>query len=58
MQLSKHFIARTHGYSDDDRAYSNFSAGYFNTTSAINAIQFANASGNIDSGEILLYGVN
>ena len=54
----KHFIARTHGYSDDDRAYSNFSAGYFNTTSAIDAIQFANNSGNIDAGTITLYGIN
>ena len=54
----KHFIARTHGYSDDDRAYSNFSAGYFNTTSAIDAIQFANNSGNIDSGTISLYGIS
>ena len=53
----KHFIARTHGYSDDDRAYSNFSAGYFNTTSAIDAIQFANASGNMDAGDICLYGI-
>ena len=53
----KHFIARTHGYSDDDRAYSNFSAGYFNTTSAIDAIQFANNSGNIDAGDICLYGI-
>jgi len=53
----KHFIARTHGYSDDDRAYSNFSAGYFNTTSAIDAIQFANASGTMDAGDICLYGI-
>ena len=55
--FAKHFIARTHGYSDDDRAYSNFSAGYFNTTSAIDAIQFANNSGNIDAGDICLYGI-
>jgi len=53
----KHFIARTHGYSDDDRAYSNFSAGYFNTTSAIDAIQFANADDAIDAGDICLYGI-
>jgi len=33
-------------------------AGYFNTTSAINAVQFKMASGNIDSGTIDLYGVN
>ena len=33
-------------------------AGYFNTTSAINAVQFKMASGNIDSGTIDLYGIN
>ena len=55
----KHFIARTHGYADDDRAYSNFSAGYFNTTSAIDAIRFINGSSNdMDAGDICLYGIN
>ena len=33
-------------------------AGYFNTTSAIDAVQFKMTSGNIDSGTIDLYGVN
>ena len=32
-------------------------AGYFNTTSAIDAVQFKMTSGNIDSGTIDLYGV-
>jgi len=32
-------------------------AGYFNTTSAVNAIRFQMASGNIDDGIIKLYGV-
>ncbi len=32
-------------------------AGYFNTTSAINAIQFKMTSGTIDSGTITMYGV-
>jgi hypothetical protein len=36
----------------------NFSAGYGNTTSAINAIQFQMSSGNIDDGKILMFGVN
>ena len=35
-----------------------FTAGYFNTTSAIDAIQFKMSSGNIDSGTITLYGIN
>jgi hypothetical protein len=32
-------------------------AGYGNTTSAVNAIQFKFGSGNIDDGIIKLYGV-
>ena len=32
-------------------------AGYFNTTSAIDEIQFKFASGNIDAGDICLYGI-
>ena len=35
-----------------------FIAGYFNTTSAIDAIQFKMSSGNIDAGDICLYGIN
>ena len=34
-----------------------FTAGYFNTTSAINAIQFKINTGNIDAGDICLYGI-
>jgi len=54
----KHFI-----YNGQDAGYSDitnqrFVAGYFNTTSAIDAVQFKMDSGNIDSGEILLFGVN
>ena len=32
--------------------------GYANTTSAINAVKFQMTSGNIDAGQILLYGIN
>ena len=32
-------------------------AGYGNTTSAIDAVQFAMSSGNIDAGTIKLYGL-
>jgi hypothetical protein len=32
-------------------------AGYFNTTSAINAINFKMANGNIDDGTIIMYGI-
>ena len=32
-------------------------AGYFNTTSAIDGVQFKMSSGNIDAGTIKMYGV-
>jgi hypothetical protein len=54
----KHFIAVTGGFTDSDYYNTNYTAGYGNTTSAINAVQFSMASGNIDSGTIDLYGVN
>ena len=53
----KHFISRTHEYYSTDYARQYFTAGYFNTTSAIDEIQFKFASGNIDAGTILLYGI-
>ena len=39
------------------RSFNQFVAGYFNTTSAIDAIDFKMASGNIDAGTIKLFGV-
>ena len=56
----KHFIARTQhmGISSDPLSHDNFCAGYFNTTSAIDEIQFKMSSGNIDAGDICLYGIN
>ena len=53
----KHYISRTQQMQVDD-SMENYSAGYFNTTSAINAITFQYSSGNIDSGQILLFGLN
>ena len=53
----KHFITRTNSYEDNDRSFDINCAGYFNTTSAIDAIQFKMASGNIDAGTIKLYGI-
>jgi hypothetical protein len=53
----KHFIFNGNGNYDDNACLNNFVAGYFNTTSAINAIQFKYSSGNIDDGIIKLYGV-
>ena len=36
---------------------SEYMAGYFNTTSAINAVQFKFASGNMDACKIKMYGI-
>ena len=53
----KHFISRVSTAHAGDYHYNMFYAGYCNTTSAINAIQFTLSSGNIDAGDICLYGI-
>ena len=53
----KHFIGTLNVMTDNPASDNTFLAGYFNTTSAINAIQFKFASGNIDDGIIKMYGV-
>ena len=53
----KHFIANVNYSYDADYSLQYFLAGYGNTTSAVDAIQFKMNSGNIDSGTIKLYGV-
>ena len=52
----KHFLSVTQV---NNSAYSQntYVGGYFNTTSAINAIDFKMSSGNIDEGIIKMYGV-
>lgn len=54
----KNFIARNSMYGRTDYEMDIYVAGYANTTSALNAIQFKMSSGNIDSGVIKLYGVS
>ena len=54
----KHFTATTNLSSDDNQSLVSFISGYFNTTSAIDEIQFKMDSGNIDAGTISLYGIN
>jgi hypothetical protein len=53
----KHFISNTNYYYYTDFSVNAFSAGYGNTTSAVNAIQFKMSSGNIDAGTIYMYGI-
>ena len=55
----KHFIAINNRYFGDDPVTANdFIGGYGNTTSAIDAIDFKFASGNIDSGVIKMFGLS
>ena len=53
----KHFMLRINQVHYNDASADNFVAGYGNTTSAIDAVQFKAGSGNIDSGTIKLYGI-
>jgi len=52
----KHFYARFSCYHSGDYANDMYAAGYANTTSAVNAIDFKMASGNFD-GVIQMYGI-
>ena len=54
----KHFNGVSARYHALDYTNQFFVAGYFNTTSAIDEIQFKMSSGNIDSGVIKLYGIS
>jgi hypothetical protein len=53
----KHFISNLNFSDYGNYANNSFIAGYGNTTSAVNAVRFQMASGNIDDGIIKLYGV-
>jgi len=58
----KHFISRIQVYrstgsSAEASSVEGFTAGYFNTTSAIDEIQFKMSGGNIATGTIKLYGI-
>ena len=54
----KHFLICGNTYESSDLNSNVFVAGYGNTTSAVDAVQFKFSSGNIDSGTIKLYGVS
>ena len=53
----KNFFSRFNSTNITPQIYDNYCAGYGNTTSAINAIDFKFSSGNIDDGIIKMYGV-
>jgi len=54
----KHFISSSMSNAHNSHyAWNSFVAGYGNTTSAVDAVQFKMSSGDIDAGTIKLYGV-
>ena len=53
----KHFISNFNSYYSENYTMNHYVAGYGNTTSAVDAIQFKMSSGNIDAGTIKLYGI-
>ena len=57
----KHFIVRTVHYSggeSNDYVEDYYTSGYCNVTAAIDGVQFSMSSGNIDAGDICLYGIS
>ena len=53
----KHFFQRGNTVQEASITRADHVAGYCNTTTAIDAVQFKMSSGNIDSGTIKLYGI-
>ena len=53
----KHFIATCNSQISTSTTAQMFAAGYGNTTSAVDAVDFKMESGNIDAGIISMYGV-
>ena len=54
----KHFISTVNFTYYTGFCFTSYLAGYCNTTTAIDAVQFSMSSGNIDSGTIIMYGVS
>ena len=56
--FAKHFISSSMSNAHNNHyAWNSFMAGYGNTTSAVDAVQFKMSSGDIDAGTIKMYGV-
>ena len=53
----KHFISQISNYKDEDYNQNAFVAGYGNTTSAVDAIQFKMSDDEIQGGSISMYGI-
>ena len=53
----KHFIAVVNHATSGPASNNCYMAGYCNTTSDVDAVQFKMSTGNIDAGDICLYGI-
>ena len=53
----KHFICRSNASHASDYTADFYASGYFNTTTALTRVQFKMLSGDIDLGDICLYGL-
>ena len=53
----KHYLAKTQNAHSSNYTQNQFTGGYGNTTSAVDAVQFSMSAGNIDAGKIKLYGL-
>ena len=54
----KHFLSNVQNYHNENYSTQEFTAGYFNTATALTRVQFKMSSGNIDAGVIKLYGIS
>ena len=54
----KHFTANTQYMTNSPASETSYIAGYCNTTDAIDGAQFDMSSGTIESGDIILFGLN
>ena len=54
----KNFMVNSNVYEDSNYFVNYYIAGYCNVTAAIDAVQFKFSSGNIDAGDICLYGIS
>jgi len=54
----KHFLANTNCYEQSNYSSQVLVGGYFNTTTAITRFRFKMSTGNMDSGKILMFGLN
>ena len=54
----KHFLSSTNAYQDNNTSNNSYMAGYGNTTTAVNNVQFKLSSGEIQGGTIQMFGVH